>query len=1128
MPKIHILFLLLLIPIGSCDALFFRSLCNLRFFRLIFSEFCTNDEGTPSPTPSPRTYLLDDFKGLSNAYSMKKGEIFVNWDRSFLEELEGVRFDVFVANGVYNFTSALESVSVENLINIFSLNTTSQYFSVEADSKIIIETPFYGQNHSLLVKAQYNGEYSTNTKSTVVVASSMDPHIRDEVNVVGVFIPTPRVVITLEVAADVPHQLSFIGPVAPQARDLKVGDIVTGFTSDFDPFTRRIVAITRNTADGVVMTVRNVPLDVIFDALSVDATNEVSRTSSNDALRRRRLDIFSDAFNWVSDNVFEPIKEGIIDPIGDFISNTADALIDLFEDGKFEIKEKFSFVDVDEEFDEDLTEYIKFEGSTDADVSLTTNIQVTIVVPTYVKVGVNADLDMEVKLAFSGDIERNYTRPPKQIWSGKKWSRVLQVGPVPVQVYAEPSLIFDMEAKVTLAVESEFGFTVKGGAAAGVIYENGSGRTEKTDPFLDLDWIYPTIEATVKFEAYAGLTLALEIGIYEGLVAAEIGFRGEVDAAASGGILATNAGVIPIVKDFEVGLSFNIPFSASFLWDSIPWEPEDPIWEKKWVVITLPTAEIEVDDDHRCLLSANGDTTASFSLKAESEYDDTAFIKNPVGSTDWYLTLSNGWSISKKEGETVQFSKSNLISTSPEPTGQVIFTMQPKFPPLLKIVTVVSLDSLFPSNAVPCSALGPCDGGDFFDELIRIVGDEFNTEVFLSQPPDLSQPLVPSTVYKFEDFAQALKKLDSAKTKFQFWLGDDCSLPAQKAAMVNIAAFLGQSMRETIIYDACDENNWDSWRADIFKEPTSPPENLAALYPMSSGCGQLGQKYSEYRCDDECPVDLNMRINGTTNSPWIGAPPPLFCGPKSTYSNLGYWNPQQFCKGTDRSCVGQPYYYEGQTAGVHVSAIEDPRFPNFFYSNPLPDRNGVVPTKRPSSQFPSTNVEGCCWWGRGVIQTTGRCNFGKLNKQIGAGARNAGVENVLYPNLNFCTNPQVICTGPGDLKWIAGIFFWVTEPQSYNRNGYNFISDIKNFVSKGCVELLMTPDGSLDAFNQKNCQSFFQAASGIVNRGCHNPNDGGCPNCLPGATCDPAHNVPERVTASIQALRALLKYFDNI
>jgi hypothetical protein len=268
-----------------------------------------------------------------------------------------------------------------------------------------------------------------------------------------------------------------------------------------------------------------------------------------------------------------------------------------------------------------------------------------------------------------------------------------------------------------------------------------------------------------------------------------------------------------------------------------------------------------------------------------------------------------------------------------------------------------------------------------------------------------------------------------------------------------------------------------------------------------------------------------MTITGTTNARWIGAPPPLFCGPRSLYNGLGYWNPQQFCKGPSRSCVGQPFSYPGQTAGVHVPVSADDRFPNFFYSNPLPDRNGNVPNVRPSDQFPSTNVEGCCWWGRGVIQTTGRCNFGKLNKQIGAGAAAAGNNNALYPDINFCTNPQIVCTGPKDLKWIAGIFFWVTEPQNYNRNGYNFLQDgVQDFVTRGCADLLMA--SNLNVFNERNCQSVFEAASGIVNRGCHNPADGGCPNCVPGATCDPAHNVPERVTASILALRALLKYFN--
>ena len=46
--------------------------------------------------------------------------------------------------------------------------------------------------------------------------------------------------------------------------------------------------------------------------------------------------------------------------------------------------------------------------------------------------------------------------------------------------------------------------------------------------------------------------------------------------------------------------------------------------------------------------------------------------------------------------------------------------------------------------------------------------------------------------------------------------------------LVNIAAFLAQSMKETIKYDACDENNWDI---------------IDGKYPLSNACGQLGQSY---------------------------------------------------------------------------------------------------------------------------------------------------------------------------------------------------------------------------------------------------------------------------------------------
>ena len=61
---------------------------------------------------------------------------------------------------------------------------------------------------------------------------------------------------------------------------------------------------------------------------------------------------------------------------------------------------------------------------------------------------------------------------------------------------------------------------------------------------------------------------------------------------------------------------------------------------------------------------------------------------------------------------------------------------------------------------------------------------------------------------------------------------------------------------------------------------------------MSSGCEQLGQNYAQYDCKDACPKDSNMEVTASTTTNWIGAPPPLFCGPKSKYGDeVGYWNP---------------------------------------------------------------------------------------------------------------------------------------------------------------------------------------------------------------------------------------------
>jgi len=106
-----------------------------------------------------------------------------------------------------------------------------------------------------------------------------------------------------------------------------------------------------------------------------------------------------------------------------------------------------------------------------------------------------------------------------------------------------------------------------------------------------------------------------------------------------------------------------------------------------------------------------------------------------------------------------------------------------------------------------------------------------------------------------------------------------------------------------------------------------------------------------------------------------------------------------------------------------------------------------------------------------VIQTTGRCNFGKLNYYLGAGAAEEGRES-RYSDINFCEQPDAICASEEhkELKWIAGMFYWVESLQSYSVGDWDYITELKKFVDDGM-----------------SGNKFIDAVSGIVNRGCHNP-----------------------------------------
>ena len=139
--------------------------------------------------------------------------------------------------------------------------------------------------------------------------------------------------------------------------------------------------------------------------------------------------------------------------------------------------------------------------------------------------------------------------------------------------------------------------------------------------------------------------------------------------------------------------------------------------------------------------------------------------------------------------------------------------------------------------------------------------------------------------------------------------------------------------------------------------------------------------------------------------------------------------------------------YPGQKAG------------GFDNSRPVANRNG------------RTDTEGCCWWGRGVIQTTGICNFGKLNYYLGKRAADEG-RQTKYGEIDFCKDPEAICSSTKfkELRWIAGMFYWMESVEKYDVGGWNYLDRLHKFVDGGRID-----------------RSFIDAVSGIVNRGCHNP-----------------------------------------
>ena len=239
---------------------------------------------------------------------------------------------------------------------------------------------------------------------------------------------------------------------------------------------------------------------------------------------------------------------------------------------------------------------------------------------------------------------------------------------------------------------------------------------------------------------------------------------------------------------------------------------------------------------------------------------------------------------------------------------------------------------------------------------LTAIETKMNNEVFLYETPNLSW--IPSTIYKWVDFLTGLNSMHNVGVAGEkFWLVDSSATDEVnvKYAKVAIAAFLSQSMQETIRFDACDENNWSEVKFGAKID-----------YPMTASCGQLDQKYADYGTHPiagkdhaySCNRDEKMEQTANTHAKWYGAPAPIFTAPDAVLAEqgrlvngkVGRWTNASHCNTVPTAIDTSKQVFERDECKQYIGQ----KAGNFIWDGS------------------DESVQGCGWWGRGVIQTTGR------------------------------------------------------------------------------------------------------------------------------------------------------------
>src|SRR6056300_466316 len=111
--------------------------------------------------------------------------------------------------------------------------------------------------------------------------------------------------------------------------------------------------------------------------------------------------------------------------------------------------------------------------------------------------------------------------------------------------------------------------------------------------------------------------------------------------------------------------------------------------------------------------------------------------------------------------------------------------------------------------------------------------------------------------------------------------------------------------------------------------------------------------------------------------------------------------------------TAEPNHYQTQQNSIFTPPMQCyPRTVNEPYTGYFDPREGGSVIISKSRAVPNSNgrtdIEGCCWWGRGALHTRGTCGMGKFNYYFGTKAARDGRPS-RYPDIDFCKSPEAIC-----------------------------------------------------------------------------------------------------------------------